>query len=659
MTSVIGHARRAVFGVFFLAASTPLCAQEEFDFEKEGQFWSFRILQEPLVPEARGEVDTAVDAFVLEKLDAKGLTFSPAADRRTLLRRAFLDLVGLPPTPDEIEAYLADESSGAYERLIDRLLNSSHFGERWGQHWLDAVGFVTDRPTRWQYRDYVINAFNSDKPYDRFLVEQIAGDELVDWRNAEKLTPEMREVLIATGLLRTASDNTGNVMTDILSYRYEILFDTLEVLGTGVLGLTLQCARCHTHKYDPIPQRDFYRMMALFTPAYNLQKWLRNGDRELPEKIDGLYDIGPPPGTHLLVRGDIESPGPKVRAGFLRALSLSDETALAPQVNTEAQGATSGRRLAFGRWLTRGQTPAAGLVARVWVNRIWHHLFGRGIVRTPGNLGHSGERPTHPELIDYLASEFVRGGWRIKPIVKLVMLSRVYRQVSTGEPPSQDPENRLWWRMPLRRVESEVIRDSMLAASGKLDRTMLGPAIPIENLPNGATIVKTKDLPTPTSQWRRSIYLANQRVGGLPYPTVTLLSVFDQPLLTSNCTKRRTSAVVTQSLTLLNDPFVLEQADYFAARLIQEATAQERVDLAFRIALGRSPTAEESKWSDEFLSAQRDTFRSAAQTVSNAAQAVSTEATSAEPTAKANPERQALASLCHAIFSFNNFLYVE
>ena len=643
-TELSCRSQGAVFYVLLLTV-IPSAYAEDSDAR---QFWAFQKLARPPVPEVLGPARTPVDKFILAKLEAVDLGFSSDADRGTLLRRAQLDLVGLPPSPDEIDSHLSDASPDAYERLLDRLIDSPHFGERWGQHWLDAAGFVTDRKSRWRYRDYVIRAFSHDKPYDRFLVEQLAGDELVDWRSEETLSPKTRELLVATGLLRSARDDTGNVMTDIPSYHYGILFNTLEILGTSVLGLTLQCARCHSHKYDPIPQRDFYRLMALFTPAYNSKNWLRNGDRKLPEGIDGLYDVGPPPKTHLLTRGNINAPGLEVRAGFLRALSESNAEALVPDVTPGVKGRTSGRRLAFARWLTEPDTSASALVARVMVNRIWHNLFGRGIVTTLGNLGHSGARPTHPDLIDYLASEFVRGGWRVKPLIKLVMLSTVYRQASTakestGQTPSADPDNLLLSRMPLRRLQSEVLRDAILTASGKMDRTMGGLAVPIENRPDGVTVVSTKgDLPTPTSQWRRSLYLATQRVDGTGQPTITFLTVFDQPVFNTNCTKRRSSTVVLQSLAMLNDRFVLEHAALFADRVAREAgsIARRRIELAFRVALARSPTEEEVAWSEQFLIDQEDAYKQAAP-------------------APETPGRRALASLCHALFNLNNFLYVE
>ncbi len=626
------------------------------NFKKAREFWAFQKLKVPDVPpvERHDRLRTPVDAFILAKLEDVLLQFSPDADRRTLLRRVYLDLTGLTPTPEVVNNFLADKSTGAYQRVVDRLLASPHFGERWGQHWLDAAGFVPERGQQWQYRDYVIRSFNGDKPYDRFLVEQFAGDEMVDWRKAETFTPETKELLVATGFLRTANDQTGNVMTDIPSYRYAILFDTIEIFGTGVLGLTLQCARCHSHKYDPVSQQDYYRLMALFTPAYNPQKWIRVGERMLPEGIEGVYDVAKAPKTHLLIRGDFRNPGSEVSPGYLRVFCNSDSEALAPLVNSEAKGATSGRRLSFARWLTRPETPISGLIARVMINRIWQHLFGEGIVATPGNLGHSGARPTHPKLIDYLASEFVRDGMRVKRIIKMLVMSTVYRQRSTfsdshttaetvtSGPYSVDPHNQLLWRMSLRRLESEIIRDCVLAASSALDRTLAGPVVPLHSLPGGLTVVKTEGLPTPTSQWRRSVYLGTRRIGGSPQPSVTLLSVFDHPILNTNCTRRKSSAVVLQSLTMLNDVFVLNQADIFSDRVARESgpAAQDRIDLAFRIALARPPTAEEAAWSVQFLNEQRTAYRASLSSPEMA-------------------DRKALASLCHALFNTNNFLYVE
>ena len=746
--------------------------------DEDRRFAVFQKLARPKLPnpEHADRVRTEIDAFVLARLEANGLSFSPDADRPALVRRLYFDLIGLPPAPEQVDSFLADTSPGAYGRLVDQLLASPHFGERWGRHWLDAAGYVdvygSDEnapsirlpPGGWRYRDYVIAAFNHDKPYNRFLVEQIAGDELVDWRAAEHFTPEMKELLVATGLLRTAIDDTDQDVLNIPSNRYATMFDQMEIFGSCVLGLTLQCARCHSHKFDPIPQRDYYRLLASFTPAYNPQTWVKLDDRTLPDvstadkaavdqhnaRCDGkikalteqiaaldraatervvdtklaalpekiradvkaavrrpsdrrdevqaylagkfealiavtpeaaaaarssdeasqvdaitrqvaavngsrkthgwiqaLYDTGPPPPTPILIRGNYEKPGPTAEHGFLSVLCATEELALA--AHSKPKGETSGRRLALANWLTDPQTPAGGLVARVMVNRLWHHMFGRGIVATPGNLGRSGTPPTHPQLLDWLAHEFVRSGWRIKPTVKRMVTSTAYRQASLpdtaesttggdrGDPTQIDPENHLLWRMRMRRLESEIIRDAILAASGKLDRSRGGEPVPLKVRSDGMTVIATDGMSTPTSHWRRSIYVLSRR-----NYNVSMLSVFDMPVITTNCTSRNSSAVVLQSLTMLNDEFILRQADFFAARVAsrEEARPEKWIESAFRLALTRGPTAKELAWSGRFLKDQATTYRAAQL-----------------PPAQA--EQKALASLCHMLLSTSEFLYVD
>ncbi len=559
------------------------------------RFWSFRPLSRPPAPRVadNARVRTPIDAFVFSRLDAKGLRFSPDADTATLVRRAYLDLLGLPPSPEEVDACLNDNNPNGFDGLVDRLLASPHFGERWGRHWLDVAGYVdtvgfdTDATNiitsegKWLFRDYVIRAFNQDKPYDRFLTEQLAGDELYDWRRAKHFTPEMPEALIATGYLRTARDLTHEDVGIIPQNFFSIMHDTIEIVGTGLLGLTINCARCHSHKFDPIPQDDYYRLMAIFSPAYNPRAWLpvvpsetKKKDRGLPDvapaelaeiehanaevdrrlgelrreltkfrrpceerlfeaklnalpqsirsdtkvalqtpvekrsvvqkylaekftasltvksdevtanlnpaekaacarveaqiaataakrrawgKIQTLYDLGPIPPTHLLVRGNEQSPGHEVPAGFLRVLSRTDADALASSAPPFA--GTSGRRSELARWLTRTDSPASALVARVMVNRIWKQTFGRGIVPTPDNFGAQGQRPTHPELLEWLSAEFVSNGWRVKPLIKLMMTSTAYRQASHRDSSAGasadvaemvDPGNELLWRMRLR-----------------------------------------------------------------------------------------------------------------------------------------------------------------------------------------------------------------
>ena len=631
--------------------------------------WSFQQLQSPAVPVVASpqRLRTAIDAFVLARLEEKKLSFSPDADRLTLFRRLHFDLIGQPPPPEQIEAWAANDSPDAYERLIDRLLASPGFGQRWAQHWLDVAGFVPEQNQMWRYRDYVIHAINTDKPFNRFLVEQIAGDELFDWRSAESVPVEMKELLVATGYLRCARDLTGNDMTDIPEVRYATIYNTLEIFGTGVMGLTLQCARCHSHKFDPIQHHEYYQMMALLTPAFNNDNWLRPGNRHvLNGEVAAVYDVGPPPATHVFQSGNFTAPGEEVQAGFVRALSLSQNSSLV--ISSEAVGETSGRRLALAHWLTKSDTPASALVSRVMVNRVWQHLFGRGMVATPDNFGTGGSPPTHPNLINYLASELVRGGQHRKRIIRDAMSSTVYRQASfrarnsefgvpnensstpsdtsrrvVENPQNLDPENHWLWRMPLRRLESEIIRDAMLASSGQLDRRLGGASVVLKRLEGGLLAIDETKLSEPTDFWRHSIYLGGVRVDGgtSPQPNVTLLSVFDQPILHTNCTQRKSSNVVLQSLTLLNDEFVLAVADEFSKHVLRHVGTEPRqqIDMAFRNALGRPPQPDEIAWSESLLADQISTYL--------------------EKVSPSEAHQKALATLCHALFNSNGFLYVE
>jgi hypothetical protein len=357
--------------------------------------------------------------------------------------------------------------------------------------------------------------------------------------------------------------------------------------------------------------------------------------------IQALYDTGPPAETRLLVRGEFERPGDVVAPGTLSALSPAGAP---PQFEPaeDASGSTSGRRLALARWLTAAGTPAEGLVARVAVNRVWHHLLGRGIVATPGNLGLGGEPPTHPELLDWLASQLVRGGWKLKPLVRLIMTSTVYRLVSADTELSKraqdvDPNGELFWRMGLRRLEAEIVRDLVLATSGKLDRTRGGPPVPLEVRDDGEVAIATQGLPTPTSQWQRSLYILSRRNY---HPT--FLGSFDLPVMSTNCTRRDPSTVVTQSLTLLNDQFMLEQAEHFAQRVIRETngSAQSRIERAFQLAYSGKPTPHEFAWAATLLLDQAANYRAAGESGEKC-------------------DQKALASLCHMLLCSNQFLYVE
>jgi mono/diheme cytochrome c family protein len=736
--------------------------------DKDRKHWAFRAPVKSEVPavKERQRVRTGIDNFVLAKLEAKGFSFSADASKTALLRRAYFDLTGLPPTPEDAQAYLADTRPGAYERLIDKLLASPQFGERWARHWLDAAGYTdasgfdNDLHTIevfegiWRYRDYVIKAFNQDKPYDKFLVEQFAGDELYDWRNATSYTPEMLEALTATGYLRSVYDRTDPDIVNLPGERFDVLFHLAEKVSTGVMGVTMGCARCHSHKYDPIPQRDYYRFLAVFMSSYNPFNWKQPKDRFLPDvpkgeqekiekhnaeidgqvkeldtqrtrlrkpyeeklldakllavsaevrmetkaalaapkeqrdtvqqflvtkfgkqleikpeeidkalsdadrdtnarldqqiktlngyrrtyqKIQALWDVGQPPVARLLERGVVENPGPRVTPGIPEVLRPPGETDVTRPA--AEQGQTSGSRLAFARWLASRNNP---LTARVFVNRVWMHLVGRGIVETPDNFGRMGAAPTHPELLDWLAVDFMENGWSTKRLIGQIMRSSVYRQSSrqpTGESAAKraDPGNKLLWRMNLKRLEAEAVRDAVLSVSGKLDPNIGGPAVLLSAKPDGLQSLSDKE-PTPNGSHRRSMYIMARR----NYP-INFLQVFDYPTIQTNCTRRINSATPLQSLAMMNDDFVVEQARLLSERAVQSAKGKGAVqcmEAAWLITLSRKPTADELRMSQEHVARQTEVFRTANVPAEQAAQ-------------------RAFASLCQMLLATNEFLYVE
>ncbi len=746
----------------------PTSAEQGKVTEKDRDFWSFRVLSRPQTPGVTHAAANPVDAFLRSRLQAKNLGYAPPADRRALIRRVWFDLAGLPPPPADVDAFVASSDAAAYEKLVDGLLGSPHFGERWGRHWLDAAGYadvhgidsnvsiIRSGEGKWRYRDWVVRAYNEDKPYDEFLREQIAGDEVDDWRGAKTFTPKTIGRLEATGFLRTAADDTDVAELDIALIRYRVLNLTIQNLTSNVLGLTVACAQCHSHKYDPISQLDYYRLMAILQPAFNPQSWPRTKDRFLadvppseraevdkhnqavdtrikplreqlatirkpyeerilarkllilPEplradakaaldtpaakrsdiekylvrklgahlavpatgaeemlegedkvrysavraeineiekdrrsygKLQALYDVGPPPPSYLLRRGNHETPAGPIEPGFLAVLTGADRPVTIPAAPSDSP--TSGRRLALARWLTEPGAPAGSLVARVMVNRIWRHLFGEGFVDPPDNFGKMGAAPTHPELLEWLAADFVAGGWSVKKTIRRIVLSDAYRQASHRpdalEAEKLDPGNRLLWRMRLRRMESEVIRDSVLAASNSLDRTLGGPSVKMDYRPDGMVVTSKKDLPSPMAEWRRSLYLFTRRNFNM-----TMLSAFDQPVMDTNCTRRNTSAVVQQSLTMLNDTFILDQADRLGSRVAAEAgpAIPGRIDRAFQVLFSRAPSAKEVAWSTDALRQFEDRYR-----------------TAGKPAPEARDK--ALAALCHTLLNTSEFLYVH
>jgi hypothetical protein len=616
-------------------------------------------------------VRNPIDAFIQRRLERQGLTPAPEADRATLLRRASFDLTGLPPEPAEVRAFLADRAPDVYERLIDRLLASPRYGERWARFWLDLAGYADSegkreqdlpRPHAWRYRDYVIRALNADKPYSRFLLEQLAGDELADYEGAPEITPELYDNLVATGFLRMAPDATWANITGFLPDRLEVIADEMDVLGSGVLGLTLKCARCHDHKFDPIPQRDYYRLLAVFKGAYDEHDWLKpdvrpglgpvsadvlggrhlpyvttaerrawgaRGDRpKVPEpRVQALWDRGEPSPTYVYRRGDPLRPGRLVGPGVPSVLT-DGKTPF--EVKPPWPGAKkTGRRLAFARWLTRPDHP---LTARVAVNRLWKQHFGTGLVKTLGNFGRAGTPPTHPELLDWLAREFVRQGWSLKAMHRLMMTSATYRQSSavTAERHKADPDNTLCSRMPLVRLDAEQIYDTLLQAAGRLDPVPFGPADAVQARPDGLAT------PAETARGRRRLVYVQQARKRL----ATHLETFDAPNMNPNCLERRESTVAPQALYLMNNGMVLRLAEDFAARVSREAGADpaRQVERVYLLALGRPPGDEEK---GAGVAALKAFARAWAGHQAGAA------------------ERKALATYCHAVLNSAAFLYVD
>ena len=714
--------------------------------DEERQHWAFQ----PPVAARQAE---SIDEFIAEQLAEHGLDFSPEADRDTLIRRAYFDLVGMPPDLSEWNAWRSREDPSWYADMIEHLLASPHYGERWGRYWLDLAGYadseggVSADPVRkvaWKYRDYVIRAFNSDKPYDRFLLEQIAGDELLDCENASVVTAEMVENLTATGFLRMGIDQTGSRTMNFVPERLGVISDAITVLGSGIMGLTMECARCHSHKYDPIPHRDYYRFKAIFQGAYDEHDWLNfktrsletgtpehrrrvatvnppltaklkklesrlkraavevnletlrrhypdqseadrkatlvalkvaDNNRTLPQRIlveklqqaevlpdseqpppvlearrvvdeldheinqvrrqleppltiRALWDRGAPSPTYILRRGEHDNPGHLVGPGVPSVLT-DGRSPLAVEPPFPDGTPKSGRRLAFARWLTQPDHPTT---SRVLVNRIWYHHFGTGLVKSLENFGVKGDRPSHPELLDWLAVTFVERGWSIKELHRLVMISRAYRQSSRviHARHTLDPQNRLLSRMPMRRMDAEALRDSLLFVSGTLDDAPGGPPDPVSVSRDGLVSVNS----TTDGRWRRSVYLQYRRTE-IP----SMMETFDYPEMGPNCLVRTVSTVSPQPLMMLNSKHVRDLAGDFAARVesmlpIRDyPAAGTLVDVVYKLALSRPPRAEERQLGIDTLNDLRIAW-------------------DGDPHA-------ALESFCHTILNSAAFLYID
>lgn len=659
--------------------------------EKDRQHWAFQPPRRSTAPtvRARNRVANPIDAFVLAVLEKKGLAMNPEASRPQLLRRLAFDLTGLPPSPEFLERFLQDRRPDAYERAVDELLSSPRYGERWARQWLDISGYADSegvldadviRPNAWRYRDYVIRAFNDDKPYDRFAQEQIAGDELGEYWKHDALPRDVAGKLEATGFLRTAVDATRDdfLPKDFAEYQWRTLFDTEQIMVSSFLGMTIQCARCHDHKYEPITQRDYYGVQAVLAsairptgpvlPTYKrivvdapkaeqaraeennkpleaVAKALRELQTARRQQFRGLHpkrdkateeellaefpeyagraaattkelaevnariiqlptirmlndiDATPPP-TYVLRRGDPLSPGETVNPATPEILSRAPKPFVLPAVEKGAK--TTGRRRAFAEWLTQPEHP---LTARVMVNRVWAGHFGTGIVASLDNFGKSGTAPTHPELLDWLATEFVREGWSLKKLHKLIVMSSTYRQsaASRADGLSADADNKLLWRMSPRRLEAESVRDAILTAAGRLDEKMFGEPVGVVTKPTGE-VAPEKELEAPG---RRTVYQLVRRS-----KPQSLLNAFDAPVMEINCARRVTTTSATQALALMNGEFVTTQAEHFARRLLQRpAEDNSRIREAFRIALARDPSPGELDRLLTFVRAQEAFYR--------------------------------------------------
>ena len=707
--------------------------------------WAFQKVVRPEVPAVTAPaVRNPIDAFISAKLESRALKLSPAADKVTLLRRVTFDLIGLPPTPEEVDAFLNDSSPDAYEKVVDRLLASPHYGERWARHWLDLAryaeseGFKADetRPNAWRYRDYVIGAFNSNKPYDRFVKEQIAGDEL--W-------PNDTSARIATAFNRNYPDESN--ARNLMQRRQEILDDITDATSATFLGLTYGCARCHNHKYDPILQADYYRLQAFYAntaaddqiallskeaaakretalavwnektkeireqmsqmlapgkqkllkdfvdkyppeiqaaiakPAAErnpfewqmyykakpyleiddeaAMKTLKGDDKKkyaaLKEELARFADLYPgdlplgvgmrdvsanAPATHILRTGMWDAPLDEVQPGFLTLLASGP-------AKITAGTATTGRRTALANWLT---DPANPLPARVMVNRLWYWHFGDGIVGTPSDLGIMGQRPSHPELLDWLASEFVRTGWDLKRMHKLMVMSNTYRQSSDFNEAAAkvDSRDRLLWRFPRQRLEAEEIRDAALTVSGVLNTKLGGPSV-MPELPEGMPAPRGGwKLSTPEDRNRRSVYIFVRRNSRYP-----MLQAFDMPDTHESCGRRDTTITAPQALALLNGKVSLDWAQSFAGRVIREAGPELRaeIDRAYLLAYSRRPDPTERDTAMTFVDRQQSII------AKRQAEGKKIALPASPPVEIDDTRGAALVDFCHMLLNSNEFVY--
>ena len=691
--------------------------------EAARNFWAFQPVKRPAVPKVNnaGWVQSPIDAFVLSKLEQANLQPAPAASKAALLRRAYYDLIGLPPTPAQVDAFLADRSPQAFEKVVNELLESPHYGERWGRHWLDLVRYAESnsyerdnpKPFVWRYRDYVIRSFNDDKPYTEFIREQLAGDEY------DEITPDRR---IATGYYRLGIWQDEPV--DPVQELYEDLDDIVRTTGEVFLGLTIGCCRCHDHKIDPLPQTDYYQFMAFFhglnrygirgqntienfsvrpiaTPEDRVRQaeaiakhnqriakleeelavieklvyddfqdvekeefrheqhkiplvrkrvgkklitpeqmktyaagrkqllQLRRNPPNVLSKALCVTEIGPQAReTFVLIRGNAHARGDRVEPGFPTVLGFP-----APEMPAvAADSKTSGRRMVLANWLANDANP---LTARVMVNRIWQYHFGRGIVRSASNYGYGGDKPTHPQLLDWLAADFVQGGWTLKRMHKMIMLSSTYQMASTAnaEALAADPINQRFWRFDMRRLSAEEIRDSILAVNASLNPKMFGasiyPKIPAEVMAGQSRPGANWGNSSPEDRARRSIYIHTKRSMLVPF-----IDAFDGADPDFSCPVRFVTTQPTQALGMMNSEFMNTQAHVFAEFLRDAATDSDaRVKLALQRTLQRKPTPQEESRGKQLLADLKSKYQLS--------------------------EEQALDKFCLVVLNLNEFIYVD
>ncbi len=693
----------------------------------ERNWWSFRKPVKSPAPAVanKDQARTEIDAFILARLEQKGWKMQLEADPTTLIRRAYFDLTGLPPTPAEVKAFADDKSPNAWEKVIDGLLASPHYGEHWGRHWLDVAGYSdsrgdagdSDREVSWKYRDYVINAVNRNKPINRFILEQLAGDQLVNYKHLSIPTPDQIEPLTATGFMRTTADITDNQTIYEVDKYFDAQQKAMETSLSALLGITLQCARCHDHKFDPILQRDYYKMMAVYQPVWDPENWLpadlnhgpwpsrmvldmdeaarsawikdvtsndakairrlddlleatyqrfraevkggrdisdaakraqirkdieadpdlevdRNAPKEFitdqelekrfpelakwkdeiqvkrysrrsqskipPNYIEASWDTSKTPSpTYILARGNYLAPGAEVQPGLPLVLDNPQRPLEFPDPRKHPEWNSTDRRLILAKWMISRDNP---LVPRVFVNRVWQWHFGEGIVRSVDDFGSQGAKPTHPELLDYLAVSFMDHNWDLKWLTKEIMMSQVYRQSSAEVPQymAADPADKLFWRKAPLRLEAETIRDSMLKVSGLLNTRMFGKQEPIKRGPDGQWLEDDKG----SGAVRRSLYLSQTRTR-----SVAFLHAFDCPDMTSdNQSERFRASLPIQSLALLNNPLVLRASKAFTQQVLEKSNNnyENAVSVAFEDAYNRPPTVKEREIAKKSIAAEPD-----------------------------------------------------